>query len=320
MKKLFLLLLSTFTTFHSVAQFAPPVGQVGTTAMHKDSVAFVAWANDCQVIRGFQDISQTSLGLTTVGTASAATGKADGVNIVSLGDGGSAILQFASPITNGVGFDFAVFENAFNETYLELAFVEVSSNGVDYVRFPATFNYTTTQQIGPFDSAGDATKLNNLAGKYISQYGTPFDLQDLQGIANSSVNLNAITHIKIMDVVGSINAQYGTHDKNNHLINDPWPTAFPSGGFDLDAVGVIHQQVIGLNEYALNTFQLYPTVLSKEELLTIKPNHENRYSVELVDINGTILFKDIHLTGDVLLKTAIPYPKWALFCEFKTLW
>ena len=36
-----------------------------------------------------------------------------------VGDGGSAILTFDTPIANGPGFDFAVFENGFSDTFLE---------------------------------------------------------------------------------------------------------------------------------------------------------------------------------------------------------
>ncbi len=313
MKNILLFFFSVIYTLSSIAQFAPPVGQIGTTAMHKDSSAFVAWANGCQTLTGPQDISQPALGTTTVGTPGSATGKADGVNVVSLGDGGFAILQFPSPITNGSGFDFAVFENAFNEAFLELAFVEVSSNGLDYVRFPATCNHSTAQQIGPFDNNCDATKLNNLAGKYIAQYGTPFDLQDLQGIAGLEINLNAIRFVKVRDVVGSINAQYGTRDKNNNLINDPWPTAFPSGGFDLDAVGVINQQVIGLKEYAIRSFQLYPSILKKDECLTIKPSNELHYTLQLTDISGLTLFTELNLSGELTLKVVATLPSGLYF-------
>ena len=39
---------------------------------------------------------------------------------------------------NGNSWDFCVFENAFNDSFLELGFVEVSSNGNDFYRFPST--------------------------------------------------------------------------------------------------------------------------------------------------------------------------------------
>jgi hypothetical protein len=292
-----LIWLFVFCTRLLHAQFAPPMGQAGTTAMHKDSSAFIAWANGCQVVRGPQDISQPSLGTATVGAPAAATGQADGNNIVSLGDGGYAILQFPAPITNGAGFDFAVFENSFNAGFLELAFVEVSSNGIDYVRFPATCNQNNSSQIGPFDYTCDATKLNNLAGKYVATYGTPFDLQDLQGIAGNQVDLNAIRFVKIIDVVGSIDPLYARKDKNNNSINDPWPTAFSSGGFDLDAVGVIHQQVIGLQENQNTSFKLYPRLINPGEILTIEPKNIGLYDVEAVNIHGKVIATLTHLQG-----------------------
>lgn len=233
-------------SIYGYSQFAPQVGQTGTTAIYKDSSLIVNWATTCNVLRGWQDISNTGLGKATAGDSSMAIGHADGTGVVSLGDGGSAILTFQSPIKNGLGFDFCVFENSFNATFLELAFVEVSSNGINFFRFPATSNTQTLTQIGAFDNVGDATKLNNLAGKYQVNYGTPFDLQDLQSVAG--LDINNITHIKIIDVVGNINLPYATYDKNNNPINDPWATPFASSGFDLDAVGVINQQPVGINE------------------------------------------------------------------------
>ena len=35
---------------------------------------------------------------------------------------------------------------------------------------------------------------------------------------------------------------YASSDVNSHQINDPWPTPFDTGGFDLDAVGVINEK------------------------------------------------------------------------------
>ncbi|MBP7808125.1 MAG: T9SS type A sorting domain-containing protein [Bacteroidia bacterium] len=238
-----------------LAQFPGPVGTLGTSAMHTDSSAFVAWGTQCKITRGYQDISNTSLGLTTVGDSSMVIGKADG-SIVSLGDGGIAIITFSNPIVNGTGSDFAVFENAFNNSFLELAFVEVSSDGINYFRFPPTSNLPTSPQYTN-DATIDATKIDNLAGKYRALYGTPFDLQELSGIPQ--LNINSITHVKIIDVVGSINTQYGTYDKNNSIINDPWPTPFNSSGFDLDAVGVINQSAVGVEEFEKSiSFVIYP--------------------------------------------------------------
>jgi hypothetical protein len=252
--KFFGLLFSIFC-FSAAAQFPGPAGTPGSTAMHADSSAFSGWASQCKITRGYQDISNVTLGYTTVGDSSMATGKAGTNGVVSLGDGGIAILTFIAPITNGPGFDFAVFENSFSDSFLELAFVEVSSNGVNFFRFPATSNSPASPQ---YDNNAnmDASLLDNLAGKYRALYGTPFDLQELSGIAQLDI-LN-ITHVKVIDVVGSVNVSYASYDKNNNIINDPWPTPFPSSGFDLDAVGVIHHAV-GIKEY-INTYEfaIYP--------------------------------------------------------------
>jgi len=226
--------------------YAPAAGTIGTSAMHKDSSAFVAWASQCQLLRGWQDIANKSLGKTTVGDPSKAIGKA-GSAVVSLGDSGVAILQFDGYIYDGVGPDFAVFENAFKDRnggdFLELAFVEVSSDGENYFRFPAHSLTDTTKAVGSFGSI-DPTEINNLAGKYYANYGTPFDLAELKGIPE--LNIQRITHVKLVDVVGTLNESFATKDTANRTINDPYPTAFPSGGFDLDAIGVIHLSAVGL--------------------------------------------------------------------------
>lgn len=251
------IILLFFISIQLFGQFPGAAGTLGSTAMHKDSSAFVAWANNCTVLRGYQDISNPTLGHTDIGDNTSATNNAGEHGVVSLGDGGIAILTFQNPISNGVGFDFAVFENAFDDYFLELAFVEVSSDGINFFRFPATSTTQTNTQIGPWDYVGDPTKINNLAGKYKALYGTPFDLQELDGI--NGLNINAVTHIKIIDVVGSINPLYATYDKNNNAINDPFPTGFPNGGFDLDAVGVINQLSTSINEKEKSvSFLMYP--------------------------------------------------------------
>jgi hypothetical protein len=225
----------------------------GSTAIHSDSSVFVSWANNCILNRGWQNISNTSLGKATHGNNTDAFGKADG-QAVSLGDGGSAILSFQTPITNGPNWDFAVFENAFNDDFLELAFVEVSSNGTDFVRFPAHSITQTNSQITAFGVI-KTTLINNLAGKYKIRYGTPFDLAELSD--STSIDISHITHIRIIDVVGSINPLYGNKDTANNFINDPFPTPFATSGFDLDAVGVINQ-CVGIDEISNVAVKIYP--------------------------------------------------------------
>ena len=262
--------------------YAPVAGSIGTTAMHKDSSAFTDWASACTVERGWQNIADTTLGKTSTGDIYSATEKSGVNGVVSLGDGGSAILTFSSPIINGNGPDFAVFENAFNNTFLELAHVEVSSDGINYFRFESfSLSQINTQII----SNVNATGIQNLAGKYRAQFGTPFDLEQMIGITN--LDVNNITHVKIIDVVGSINEQYGSFDSQGNIINDPFPTPFETGGFDLDAIGVIHS-FVGIKE-SPNTFKIFPNP-AKEKATIIFDNLSEK-TIQLIDLNGVIVFQ-----------------------------
>ncbi|CAH8290225.1 putative secreted protein (Por secretion system target) [Mariniflexile fucanivorans] len=239
--------------------YAPVVGAEGTTAIYRDSEVFTAWATGITLVRGPQDIVNPTGALASAGSAENAIDKANG-QIVSLGDGGTATLTFNTPIANGSGFDLAVFENSFSDTFLELAFVEVSSDGVNFFRFPAHSQTQTTKQVGGFGNL-DATYINNLAGKYKASYGTPFDLEDIDD--DVLLDKNSITHVKIIDVVGTINPTYATYDIFGNMVNDPYPTAFASSGFDLDAVGVINQKTLSLSNSANNfDMALYPNPAS----------------------------------------------------------
>jgi hypothetical protein len=288
---------------HCIAgPYAPPAGEPNSTAIYKDDPNFVAWATGITVQRGYVDISNPNLGYASYGEPNDALGKAKGdiYTVVSLGDGGVATLTFDHPITNGPGYDFAVFENSFSDDFLELAFVEVSSDGNNFFRFNSVSLTPTNTQVGSFGTL-DTTNLNNLAGKYRAGYGTPFDLEELKDV-NSLLDVNSITHVRIIDVVGYVQPadfsgdgivnfvdfsifakaykstpndknwnqdcdisqppdniidmrdfawfvdewlnenNYARRDSRGHQINDPWPTPYSSCGFDLDAVGVIHQK------------------------------------------------------------------------------
>ena len=230
--------------------FDPQVGQPGSLGIPNTSPLFQEWASSVvSITRGPEDISNPSSPLASFGTPSNALGYANGVSthVVSLGDGGSITLSFAKPIANGPGADFAVFENGFLSggpglAYLELAFVDVSSDGVHFFRFPSISETQTTTQVGAFGLL-DASNLHDLAGKYIAGYGTGFDLSELAGVS-PYLNINDVTEVKITDVVGSINPLYGTRDSLGNLINDPWTTPFPSSGFDLNGIGVINMNTV----------------------------------------------------------------------------
>lgn len=287
MKKQILIILAATAGFHAAAQndtlrFDGAVGTDGCRAIEYRDSRFTHWATNCVVERGPQDIASNST-LVTYGTDSMAVGSPNGSNlpVVSLGDGGKATVTFDGYITNGDGPDFAVFENSFDDNFLELAFVEVSSDGEHFVRFPATSLTQTTTQIGGTGRV-DPTMINNLAGKYRTQWGTPFDLEELRD--SVGLDINHITHVRMIDVVGSIDPQYGTRDHEGRLINDPYPTNNYSGGFDLDAVGVIHfLSYSGIDEPTRRNITVWPNPATTQLNVVIP---DSSVLIELLDITG----------------------------------
>lgn len=272
------------------AQYPPPAGQAGSTAIHKDSSAFVDWASGCYVERGFMNIANQGAGFVNSGEDILGTGKSGENGVVSLGDGGVAVLTFNSPIVNGNSWDFAVFENSFSDNFLELAFVEVSSDGLNFYRFDAVSLTDTNVQVGSFGTL-DATKISNLAGKYRLFYGTPFDLEELKD--EPGLDINNISHIRIIDVIGCISAQYTTYDSYGTKINDPWPTEFASGGFDLDAVGVIwnKQNSISETDNKRLLYNIYPNPATSSTTITFKQKPENSAYITISEITGKIIFE-----------------------------
>jgi len=139
-----------------------------------------------------------------------------------------------------------------------LAYVEVSSNGLDFARFSSVS--LTPDRMGAYGTI-EISRIHNLAGKHPNASGvctgTPFDLRDLAGhphVISGAVDLNDIRYVRIVDVPGrgdfvdraTEHVAPGTwpewpHYAQDHPIYDAWPT-WGSGGFDLEAVGVLHEQ------------------------------------------------------------------------------
>ncbi|MDP0491246.1 MAG: PEP-CTERM sorting domain-containing protein [Verrucomicrobiota bacterium JB023] len=214
------LLLST--TLAVAGPYAPKAGTEGSTAIALDDSRIVAWATEVssyqpglEVDEAWQDESR-------------ALGPAEGQSgtIVSLGRGGEIVLSFAQPIGDGPGPDFAVFENSFSDSFLELAFVEVSADGSNFVRFP---NDSLTASAVPAFGVNDPTNVTGLAGKYRGGYGVPFDLAE--------VGLASVQYVRLVDVVGGTSL-----DSSGDVIYDPYPTV-GSAGFDLDGVGVLNEDM-----------------------------------------------------------------------------
>ncbi len=151
---------------------------------------------------------------------------------LSLGAGGEVIIELKQSISNQMGPDLAIFENSFNGSFIEYAWIEVSSDGESFVRFP---NYYFAQQaLGSFDERADIQDIG-LAGHSMAGQGVGFDLTQLTHypeVRLGQVDLNQIRFVKVVDIVGDGEAR----DTLMSPIYDPYPTQ-GSAGFDLDAIG-----------------------------------------------------------------------------------
>jgi len=218
---------------------------------------------------------------------------------------GQITLDFSADgdvISNKKGYDFAIFENGFvansagsdeiavGQSFVELAYVEVSTNGVDFVRFPSVsltpaptgIRPTEEYPCGeyPFLTLG-VSNLFNLAGKHtntpVNCSGTPFDLNDLVNdpLVGDKVFLDDIRYIRIIDIPGHgyyydqaysasfldpfTRPLYNIFGIDNPIY-DGWPTD-ETGGFDLDAVGVLEEQEYSADINLDGLVDLYDFVL-----------------------------------------------------------
>ncbi len=212
-----------------LGRYAPAAGGVGSTAVYMDNAGIVGWAS------GWENYVVGSNCDAQWQTPEKALGKAKGTSydIVCLGRGGEITLTFDCGIGDGAGYDFAVFENGISDTFLELAYVEVSSDGVNFFRF---MNDSLTE--GPVGSYGsvEAVDIGGFAGKYRQGYGTPFDLALLKN-TSGLLDTDNVGWVRIVDIVGD-----GSYfDTSGDIIYDPYPTT-GSAGFDLDAIGVLNMR------------------------------------------------------------------------------
>ena len=219
-------------TLGAAGPYAPAASRPGSTAIAKDDPNLIGWATGyLDYLIGDECESQWQTPENALGPAQ---GVVNGIhNIVCLGRAGSITLLFDSGIGDRPGFDFAVFENGVNDNFLELAYVQVSSDGQHFYRL-----YNDSLTASPVFAFGmvDPANITGLAGKYRHSFGTPFDLSQLRGLS-PYLDVNNIRYIQIIDIVGD-----GTYtDTSGNIIYDPYPTV-GSAGFDLDAVGILHFQ------------------------------------------------------------------------------
>jgi len=230
-----------------LAQFADN-GQVNNEYT-RDSSELSFWATSVvDYSRGYQDYQDTDLGYASYGSENDILGSAG--TPFSLGDGGHVTVAFGQEISNAAGDDFVVFENGFEwqGVYMELGFVEVSSNGTDFSRMPAFCRHT--EQPGPWDTS-DSAEFYNLAGNFVG--GTGFDLNDLvlsgdTNVASGLVDIDHIIFVRVVDVIGDVAAGGATQDYLGRAVADPYPTPSESCGMDITGVAGINAGTVATEQ------------------------------------------------------------------------
>ena len=244
-----------------IFQNGEPVALQGDVSIHYQSSSIKAWATGYKDYNvGYAVDDQWKTPEKAIGAVDA-----DNFNVVVLGNGGSITMTFASGIRNGDGLDFAVFENSnivadegspAGMGFWELAYVEVSSDGEHFVRFPNFYlGSSTVSAYG--QHAGSL--IYNLASKYMVDYGHGFDLAELEYayhylnsadceftddykaefLANYKyLDLNNVYYVRVIDVIGDGSCL----GADGYEIYDPHLT-WGSGGFDLQGIGVMNMAV-----------------------------------------------------------------------------
>ncbi|MEN0067805.1 MAG: hypothetical protein AAGA48_37095 [Myxococcota bacterium] len=213
------------------ATYPGAVDSPDDVSIPSDDPAIVGWATSVEDVVYGEAVDKTWR------VPDNALGPAEGTStdVLVLGRGGQVTLAFDPPIADGPGFDLAVFENSFSDGFLELGFIEVSSDGSTFVRFDSAAN--TPKKVGPFGEV-DASSIHGFGGAHRQGFGTPFDLSWLRfhpDARSGQLDLQAVAYVRVVDVVGD-----GSDlDAFGRPIFDPYPTS-GSAGFDLDAVGVLN--------------------------------------------------------------------------------
>ena len=212
-------------------------------AISKNNSSIVEWANE---VVEYSPAPGVGASYQNPATGYGSLGDLTSDQIASGITPGYITVGFGAGIANGTGSDFAVFENGFaygpNGVFMELAYVEVSTDGVNFARF-ASISTNTDPVAGSGGFSGwDSTNIYNLAGKNQSGYGTTFDLEELTDcdlVAQGLLDLNNIQYVRLVDIPGT--GDY--YDSLGNPIYDAHPTA-GSGGFDFrlsEGVAVINQ-------------------------------------------------------------------------------
>ena len=173
MRKPVMILAFAFTSVATLAQAGLYSGPTDTAhavdaAIPSSSPLFTEWADAIDAGRTYF-APRGSTAISNSGFNS--LGDLDATQIANGNSPGFLTVTFPRGVLNGAAADFAVFENGFafgspSGLFAELAYVEVSSDGVNFARFPSVSTNVAPVQGSPPFAGYDMSNVHNLAGKH----------------------------------------------------------------------------------------------------------------------------------------------------------
>ena len=170
------------------------------------------------------------------------------LDVLSLGDGGVIVLEFIDNIAvNGPGPDLIIFENAFyaggnpENIFCEVAFVEVSQDGIVYHRFPNDFDPDGTPVNNPANWSGFAG-----VGPVFSHPDNGIDPTDPETAGGDAFDLDdlGLDWIRFVRIIDADEGENAAVDDDGDVIYDPGMPGGTIAGFDLDALCAVHSEAV----------------------------------------------------------------------------
>lgn len=206
-------------------------------------------------------------------------------DVLSIGINGEIIVGIkAGKIFNGFGYDFIVFENAFERNFdgvifAEPAIVSVSQNGIDFVEFPYN-DWTLDALAGKTPTIGSEDPFNNLLAG-----GDAFDIGEL--------GFDYITHIKLRDVSQIVSKS------TDHPFYQP---EFMITGFDLDAIAILYPNSFASTYYP--QFEQYYSINNFTERIVL--NSCQIMNIKIYNSLGSLISSIQNQTFLSINKNALP--------------
>jgi len=232
------------------------------------------------------------------------------LDVHMLGVGGSVTVGFDVILKDGPGADFLAFENPISAgggSFSEAVFVEVSSDGSTFARFPSRYVGPALTQpalgtlpIGTFAGlSGHVPVMTNVATNSIPPEdpvragGEAFDLAELANdplVVSGAVDVMSIKVVRFVDVPEGLVTDSGGNPIFDH--------GGPSGSADMDAVCVVNHTM---------------TVTPNQPICDLRIDPLGFLEVEFGDPDG---FCDLDLSALRASFNLVEFPFFAVFPAF----